>query len=103
LLFTSAYLKPAGRSGRFADRWLARFQAHFVAYLATSWRPPVVIKDTLHHSKVDVAMNVYDKASAEDIRAGLKVVTKKLLRSDLLPKDLLPAAPKQAEAIESAA
>jgi hypothetical protein len=48
---------------------------------------PVVIKDTLGHSKVDLAMNVYDKASAEDIRAGLRVVSKKLLGSDLLPKD----------------
>lgn len=24
---------------------------------------PVVIKDTLHHSKVDLAMNVYDKST----------------------------------------
>jgi integrase len=64
---------------------------------------PVVIKDTLGHSKVDLAMNVYDKASAEDIRAGLRVVSKKLLGSDLLPKDLLPATPKQPEADESAA
>ena len=31
-----------------------------------------MIKDTLGHSKVDLAMNVYDKASAEDIRASLK-------------------------------
>jgi hypothetical protein len=52
---------------------------------------PVVIKDTLHHSKVDLAMNVYDKASSEDIRAGLRIVSKKLLGSDLLPKNLLPA------------
>ena len=64
---------------------------------------PVVIKDTLGHSKVDLAMNVHDKASAEDIRDGLRVVTKKLLSSDLLPKDLLPAAPKHPEAGESAA
>jgi len=41
---------------------------------------------TIGHSKVDLAMNVYDKASAEDIRAGLRVVSKKLLGSDLLPK-----------------
>lgn len=52
---------------------------------------PAVVRDTLHQSKVDLAMNVYDKASAEDIRAGLRVVSKKLLGSDLLPKDLLPA------------
>lgn len=55
---------------------------------------PVVIKDTLHHSKVDLAMNVYDKASAEDIRAALKMASTKLLGSDLLPKDLLPSTPK---------
>jgi len=64
---------------------------------------PVVVRDTLHQSKVDLAMNVYDKASAEDIRAGLRVVSKKLLGSDLLPKDLLPATPKQGESDESAA
>jgi hypothetical protein len=51
---------------------------------------PVVIKDTLHHRKVDLAMNVYDKSSSEDIRAGLKVMSQKLLGSDLLPTDLLP-------------
>lgn len=64
---------------------------------------PVVIKDTLHHSKVDLAMNRYDKPSAEDIRAGLTVVSRKLLGSDLLPKDLLPADPKQPEGSETAA
>jgi hypothetical protein len=48
-------------------------------------------------------MNVYDKASAEDIRAGLRVVSKKLLGSDLLPTDLLPSTPKQPEGSESAA
>jgi hypothetical protein len=64
---------------------------------------PVVIKDTLGHSKVYLAMNVYDKASAEDIRAGLRVASKNLLGSDLLPKDLLPTAQKQSETDESAA
>lgn len=64
---------------------------------------PVVIKDTLHHSKVDLAMNVYDKASAEDIRDGLRIASKKLLGSDLLPNDLLPTAPKPPEGSESAA
>jgi hypothetical protein len=59
---------------------------------------PVVIKDTLGRSKVDLSMNVYDKASAEDIRAGLRVVSKKLLGSDLLP-----VTPKQADGSESAA
>jgi hypothetical protein len=54
-------------------------------------------------SKVDLAVNVYDKASTEDIRAGLKVVSQKLLGSDLLPNDLLPTAQKQPEDGESAA
>ena len=58
----------------------------------------VVIKDTLPHSKVDLAMNVYDKASAEDIRAGLRVASKKLLGTDLLAKDLLPSTPSPSEA-----
>jgi hypothetical protein len=48
-------------------------------------------------------MNVYDKASAEDIREGLRVVSKKLLGSDLLPKDLLPATQNQSDTGESAA
>ena len=52
---------------------------------------PVVIKDTHHHTKVDLAMNVYHKASAEDIRDGLRVVTRALLGADLLPEKLLPA------------
>ena len=61
---------------------------------------PVVIKDTLGHSKVDLAMNVYDKASAEDIRAGLRVACKSLMGSDLLPKNLLPAAQNQSDTDE---
>lgn len=40
---------------------------------------PVVLRDTLHHSKVDLAMNLYDKASTEDIRAGLRLESTKLL------------------------
>jgi len=55
------------------------------------------------HSKVDLAMNVYDKASPADIRAGLKVMSQKLLGSDLLPKNLLPATPKVPEGNRSAA
>jgi hypothetical protein len=43
-------------------------------------------------------MNVYDKASAEDIRDGLRVVTKALLSSNLLP-----TAPKQPDGSKSAA
>jgi len=62
-----------------------------------------VNEDTLGYSKVDLAMNVYDKASAEDIRAGLRVASKKLLGRDLLPNDLLPTTPKQPEEGESAA
>jgi hypothetical protein len=64
---------------------------------------PVVIKDTLGHSKVDFAMNAYDKANAEDIRAGLRVVSKKLLGSDLRPEDLLPATQKAGKGSESVA
>jgi integrase len=63
---------------------------------------PVVVRDTLHQSKVDLAMNVYDKASTEDIRDGLRVVTKALLGSDLLPKNVLPAGAKQPDRNESA-
>jgi integrase len=47
---------------------------------------PVVIKDTPGHSKVDLAMNVYGKAGADDIRADLRVASKKLLGSDLLQR-----------------
>jgi integrase len=57
---------------------------------------PVVIRDTLHHSRVDLAMNVYDRASEEDIRAVLRVVSK-----HLLPSDLLPTAPKHPEGSRS--
>lgn len=64
---------------------------------------PVVIKDTLGHRKVDLAMNIYDKSSPEDIRAGLKVVSQKSLGSDLLPKNLLPATLEPGEGNESAA
>jgi C4-type Zn-finger protein len=46
----------------------------------------VVIKDTLGHSKVDLAMNVYGKAGADDIRADLRVASKKLLGRDLLQR-----------------
>jgi hypothetical protein len=42
-------------------------------------------------------MNVYHKASTEDIRAALGVVSK------LLGSDLLPATPKQDESEETAA
>ena len=64
---------------------------------------PVVVRDTLGHRKVDLAMNVYDKASAEDIRSGLRIVSNKLLGSDLLPSDLLPSTPKPSEGDEDAA
>ncbi len=37
------------------------------------------------------------------VKAWVWVVSKKLLGSDLLPKDLLPASPKQPEEGESAA
>lgn len=61
-----------------------------------------MIKDTLGHRRVDLAMNVYDKASTEDIRAGLRVISNKLLSSNLLPKNLLPATPEQPDGNEGA-
>jgi hypothetical protein len=64
---------------------------------------PVAIKDTLCHSEVDLALMLHDNAGAEEIRAGLKVVSHKLLGSNLLPKYLLPATPKPPERDESAA
>jgi|SRR5581483_9852950 len=43
------------------------------------WQPGILIE----HS--NPKMNVYDKSSPEDIRAGLQVVSRKLLPSGLLP------------------
>jgi hypothetical protein len=43
------------------------------------------------------------RAHPVDLRAGLRMASKKLLGSDLLPKDLLSATPKQPEAGDSAA
>ena len=43
------------------------------------------------------------RQSAEDIRADLPVASRKLLRRDLLPNDLLPTTPKQSGTGESAA
>lgn len=65
----------------------------------------VVLADAraLHQSKVDLAMNVYDKTAPEDIRAGLRLARQKLLGSDLLPKNLLPSTPKPDEGSENAA
>jgi len=65
----------------------------------------VVLADAraLHQSKVDLAMNVYDKTAPEDIRAGLRVARQKLLGRDLIPKDLLPRTPKPGERNENAA
>jgi integrase len=97
------YLKPAaGAVGVQIGGW-HDFRHTLSRTLRRAGVHPVVIKDTLHHSKVDLAMNVYDKASAEDIRAGLKVVSQKLLGSDLLPKDLLPTTPEQPVGNEGAA
>jgi len=97
------YLKPAAAAVGVQIGGWHDFRHTLSRTLRRAGVHPVVIKDTLHHSKVDLAMNVYDKASAEDIRAGLRVVSKKLLGSDLLPKDLLPVTPKQPEGSESAA
>jgi site-specific recombinase XerD len=97
------YLKPAAAAVGVQIGGWHDFRHTLSRTLRRAGVHPVVIKDTLHHSKVDLAMNIYDKASAEDIRAVLRVVSKKLLGSDLLPKDLLPATPKQDERSESAA
>jgi hypothetical protein len=50
-------------------------------FVSAYWILTFVIRDTLHHSKVDLAMNVYDRASEEDIRAGLRVVSKHLYQA----------------------
>jgi hypothetical protein len=68
-----AYRSAAGRISATLSKTMRRAGLH-----------PVVIKDTLHHTKVDPALNVYDKASTEDIRAGLKVASKELLGSDAI-------------------
>jgi len=97
------YLKPAAAAVGVQIGGWHDFRHTLSRTLRRAGVHPVVIKDTLGHSKVDLAMNVYDKASAEDIRAGLRVVSKKLLGNDLLPKDLLPTTPKESGAGESAA
>jgi hypothetical protein len=97
------YLKPAAAAVGVQIGGWHDFRHTLSRTLRRAGVHPVVIKDTLGHSKVDLAMNVYDKASAEDIRAGLRVVSKKLLGSGLLPKDLLPTTPKHGESDESAA
>jgi integrase len=96
------YLKPAAAAVGVQIGGWHDFRHTLSRTLRRAGVHPVVIKDTLGHSKVDLAMNVYDKASAEDIRAGLRLASKKLRwRSDLLPKDVLPSTPKQAEGSES--
>jgi len=97
------YLKPAAAAVGVQIGGWHDFRHTLSRTLRRAGVHPVVIKDTLGHSKVDLAMNVYDKASTEDIRAGLRVASKNLLGSDLLPKDLLPTAQKQSERDESAA
>ena len=54
----------------------------FQAPLRRAGVHPVIVRDTLGHSKVDLAMNRYDKTSTEYIRAGLKEASKRLLGSD---------------------
>jgi integrase len=97
------YLKPAAAAVGVQIGGWHDFRHTLSRTLRRAGVHPVVIKDTLGHSKVDLAMNVYDKASPDDIREGLKMASRKLLRSDLLPKDLLPSTPKQSEGSESAA
>jgi integrase len=97
------YLKPAAAAVGVQIGGWHDFRHTLSRTLRRAGVHPVVNEDTLGHSKVDLAMNVYDKASAEDIRAGLRVASKKLLGRDLLPNDLLPTTPKQPEEGESAA
>jgi hypothetical protein len=63
---------------------------------------PVVIKAPRSHQSRP-AMNVYEKASAEDIRAGLRVVSEKLLGERLATKEFATTTPKQSPKTESAA
>jgi integrase len=97
------YLKPAAAAVGVQIGGWHDFRHTLSRTLRRAGVHPVVVKDTLGHSKVDLAMNVYDRASAEDIRAGLSVVSKKLLGSDLLPKNLLPATSAQPDGDGSAA
>ncbi len=97
------YLKPAAAAVGVQIGGWHDFRHTLSRTLRRAGVHPVVNEDTLGHSKVDLAMNVYDKASAEDIRAGLRVASEKLLGRDLLPNDLLPTTPKQPEEGESAA
>ena len=97
------YLKPAAAAVGVQIGGWHDFRHTLSRTLRRAGVHPVVNEDTLGYSKVDLAMNVYDKASAEDIRAGLRVASKKLLGRDLLPNDLLPTTPKQPEEGESAA
>jgi len=94
---------PCGEPASSKSRWCSLTGGWLALCIASTGRVAHSSPDTLHHSKVDLAMNAYDKASAEDIRAGLRVASKKLLGSDLLPKDLLPTAQKQSDTDESAA
>jgi len=97
------YLKPAAAAVGVKIGGWHDFRHTLSRTLRRAGVHPVVIKDTLGHSKVDLAMNTYDKASNEDIRAGLRVASKKLLGRDLLPNDLLPTTARQLEGSESAA
>lgn len=44
---------------------------------------PVVIKDILGHSRVDLAMNVYDRTDAADLASGLSAVSAQLVSSGI--------------------
>jgi len=76
---------------------------------AIRFRAPCVLRASIRSSSSThpvtansmLAMNVYDKAGPENIAARLRLAGKKLLGSDVLPKDLLQSTPKQAEGSES--
>src|ERR1700730_9321863 len=80
------YLKPAAAAVGVQIGGWHDFRHTLSRTLRRAGVHPVVIKDTLGHSKVDLAMNVYDKASTEDIRAGLRIASKKMLGSDFATK-----------------
>ena len=70
------YLKPAAAAVGVPVAGWHVFRHELSRTLRRAGVHPVAIKDTLGHSKVDLAMNAYDKTSAEDIRASLRVASK---------------------------
>jgi hypothetical protein len=74
--------------------------------LSSTLRPagvhPVVIKDPLHHSRVDLAEHLRQiESRGHPCRSSDRA--QEVAGRDLLPKDLLPATPNQADGGESGA